>query len=158
LGIPLVSENNSEQANLIYIDNLVDLIVAAAAAPDRKSHVYIATEDQPHDWETLFSAYARTIGVPLLKYRPSASAWGVWQDELAVSIANSRLLVGRLFSDVKRPLLQDLITLQRHVPLLQRIRSLIPANTIRTMSVAARTAPVNGHTTPNAAINGRGIR
>lgn len=154
LGIPIVSEDNRERANVIYIDNLVDLIVAASKAADREHHVYIATDDQPHDWETLFSAYARTLGLPLLRYRPATTALGVWQDEIAVSIANARVLLGRVFSDVKRPLVQDLITLQRHVPLLQRVRGLVPARVISNMSAAARKPAVNGHAAVPAG-NGR---
>jgi nucleoside-diphosphate-sugar epimerase len=137
LGIPLVSTDNAPRANLIYVDNLADMIIAAAAARDDEHHVYIANDAAPTDWQTLFAAYAQTIGVPLFTYTPLSSPWALLREEISVSVANAKVITGRFLGGSKRPLLDYLASLHRHVPLVQRCRQYVPAG-LQNRLVSAR--------------------
>lgn len=140
LGVPLVAADNAGKANLIYVDNLVDLILAALDAPSAAHRVYLANEEEPTDWETLYSAYARTIDVPLLRFAAARPPWRLLREEISVSLSNGRLLAGRLASDLRAPLLRGLATCHRHVPLLQRCGRLVHDGTLRKVAAAARHA------------------
>jgi nucleoside-diphosphate-sugar epimerase len=139
LGIPLVADGYPGRANLIYVDNLVDLIVAALERPPTASRVYVASEPEPAAWETLYAAYARTIGVTLMRFVPAESPLQLFREEIAVSASNARRLVGQVVSDMKAPLLRGLATYHRHVPLLQRVDRLVEMRGLRKAAAAART-------------------
>ena len=139
LGIPLVAADNSGRANLIYVDNLVDLILSAVDRPPSASRVYLAAEEEPAEWETLYSAYARTIGVPLTRYSLAASRAQMLREEISVSFSNARQLARDVASDIKAPLLRGLATYHRHVPLLQRCDRFVPMGALRKAVGVART-------------------
>jgi nucleoside-diphosphate-sugar epimerase len=140
LGIPLVASDNPGRANLIYIDNLVDLILSAVDRRPSASRVYLATEEEPADWETLYSAYARTIGVPLQRFSSSGSRAQMLREEITVSMSNARRLARPVARDVKGSLLRGLATYHRHVPLLQRCDGLVPMGALRKAVGAARSS------------------
>ena len=131
LGIPLVAEDGAGSANLIYIDNLVDLILAALDRQPGGHTVYLANDEQPTSWETLYSAYARAVDVPLRRFRPDASAWGALREELSVSWTNGKLLVPRVAAGIAATLVAGLKDCHRHVPLLQRCDRFLPMDSLR---------------------------
>ncbi len=144
LGIPLVQNDNAGRANLIYVDNLVDLILAALDHRPGTSRIYLANEEEPADWETLYSAYARTIGLPLGRFQADDSAWRVLQEELSVSWSNGRVLFRHIAADLKGPLIRGLISSHRHVPMLQRCDRFVPMDLMRRAVTAASTQSGNG--------------
>ncbi len=154
LGIPLVPDGGSSRANLIYVDNLVDLIVAALDHHPPASRIYLANEEQPADWETLYSAYARAIDVPLRRFRADDSGWRLLREELSVSWSNGKVLFSRLASDLKAPLIRGLATSHRHVPLLQRCDRFVPMGLLRRAVVAATTPAPDGAAAPAGASDG----
>lgn len=125
-GIPLVASDNAGRANLIYIDNLVDLILCALDAADARDRVYLANDDEPLDWTVLFSAYTEAIEMPLLRYACPHDAWTSFREEVSVSIHNLGLLLGAVRSSPNASLTGHLRTLHRHVPLIQRFARLVP--------------------------------
>ena len=140
LGVPLVSVDDGGRANLIYVDNLVEMILAALDRPADTHRIYLANEEEPASWDRLYSAYARTIGLPLLRYPVADSRWRVWREELSVSLSNGKALAGRVVSEMRAPLLRGLAAGHRHVPLLQRGDRFIPAGMLRRVAEAARGA------------------
>ena len=137
LGIPLLRSDNAGRANLIYIDNLVDLILAALDRPPAATRVYLATEETPADWQALYGAYARTIGVPLRRFHDD-SRWSVFQEEVAVSWANGKMLGRRMAADLRGPLVRGLVACHRHVPLLQRGDRFVPMGRMRRVVASAQ--------------------
>ena len=144
LGIPLVAEEHGGSANLIYVDNLADLILAALDHQPIAHRVYLANEEQPSEWETLYSAYARAVDVPLGRFRADASAWGSLKEEISVSWSNAKVLVPRVAADVRVPLIAGLKACHRHVPLLQRCDRFLPMGALRRAVTATRASTVNG--------------
>jgi nucleoside-diphosphate-sugar epimerase len=55
----------------VYVDNLVDAMVAAGVTPDIDGQVFLITDGQPCTWGEFFMAYARMLGVNSL---PSVSS------------------------------------------------------------------------------------
>lgn len=149
MGIPLVAENSPGSANLIYVDNLVDLIVAALDHKPSSSSVYLANDEQPSQWESLYGAYARTLDVPLHRFHADGSAWDALKQEMSVSWANGRVLVPRLASDMRAPLIAGLKTCHRHVPVLERFDRFLPMDALR-RAAAGRTSAAGPGGTPSA--------
>lgn len=137
LAIPLLPSDNAGRANLIYIDNLIDLILAALDRPPAAARVYLATEEAPADWETLYGAYARTIGMPLHRFQ-NDSRWGVFREEVAVSWMNGKALGRRTASDLRARLVCGLAACHRHVPLLQRGDRFMPIGRMRRVVATAQ--------------------
>lgn len=159
MGIPLVSSDNHGRANLIYVDNLVDLILGALDRPPSVSRVYLATEEAPAEWETLYAAYARTIGVPLMRYASGGSRLQLLQEEVSVSLSNARRLSRRVAADIKESILRGLATYHRHVPLLQRCDRFVPMGALRKAAGAARSHASGGRSvTPPASGPQDGVR
>ena len=155
LGIPLVAINDPGRANLIYVDNLVDLILATLDRHPSMSRVYLASEEAPVEWETLYSAYARTVGVPLARYSSPGSRAHMLGEELAVSLSNARQLARQVASDVKKPLLRGLATYHRHVPLLQRFDRFVPMGMLRRAAGVARRNGLTDAVPPSGMLEGR---
>ena len=144
LGIPLVSASDASRANLIYIDNLVDLVLAAMDHRPETSRVYLANDENPADWETLYSAYARTVDLPLGRFSANGSWRRLLQEEFSVSWSNGKVLCSQLASDLRAPLLQGLKLCHRHVPLLQRCDRFVPMGLLRRAVASTGTASGNG--------------
>lgn len=151
LGIPLVPSHDPGQANLIYVDNLADMIFCALDRPPTAHRVYLANDREPVRWETLYAAYANTIGVPLERFAPVSSRLRLFGEEIAVSWSNARYLSHSAASGVKTPLLRRLATYHRHVPVLQRCDRLVPMNMLRRAMGAVPAAVANGAAANNAA-------
>jgi hypothetical protein len=60
--------------------------------------------------------------------------------------------MGHVTAALRQPVLQELKHLQRHVPVLQRFRGLLPASVVLRMAVDANNRPglANGHVAPTA--------
>ena len=157
LGIPLVASDNPGRANLIYVDNLVDLILSALDRRPSANRVYLAAEEEPAEWETLYSAYARTIGVPLARYSSAGSRAQMFREEISVSLSNARQLARHVASDIKGPLLRGLATYHRHVPLLQRCDRFVPMGALRKAAGAARSSGAKD-AAPSASPPQNGVR
>lgn len=126
LGIPLVASDNSGRANVIYIDNLVDLILAALDARPGPDRIYLANDDEPVEWTALLSAYAETLGLPLHRYACSDGALACVRDEVSVSLDNLGLLLRAAGASAKSSVTAGLRNLHRHVPLVHRVGVLVP--------------------------------
>ena len=130
------------------MDNLVDLVIGVLDRRPDAHRVYLAAEDEPSDWETLYSAYARTVNVPLLRYPATDSWWQLLREEMSVSLSNGRSLCGHTSADLKGALLRGLASCHRHVPLLQRCDRFVPSGALRKAAATARQASRGEHGLP----------
>jgi nucleoside-diphosphate-sugar epimerase len=58
----------------VYVDNLVDAMLLAAASPGMDGRAFLITDDEPCPWAEFFLAYANMVGVRAL---PSISSTGL---------------------------------------------------------------------------------
>lgn len=61
---PVLIGNSENNAGLVYVDNLVELMVLAAENPKAAGQVYNAAEDNPTTWKQYTNELARLAGLP----------------------------------------------------------------------------------------------
>ncbi|MCB0566854.1 MAG: NAD-dependent epimerase/dehydratase family protein [Phaeodactylibacter sp.] len=60
---PVLIGNGNNNAGLVYVDNLVELMVLAANTPKAIGHVYNAAEDNPTNWKQYTTDLAKLAGI-----------------------------------------------------------------------------------------------
>jgi nucleoside-diphosphate-sugar epimerase len=82
-GWVLQMGGGERQFSAVYVDDLVDGLVRAAAADAPAGRTYFMAHPQPNSWTSLASAAARIMGVKARTLRvplPAAYAVGLWAD------------------------------------------------------------------------------
>lgn len=74
---PVIVGKGDNNAGLVYVDNLADLMVLAAGTPKAAGQIYNAAEDNPTNWKQYTSDLARLAGIAPPRSVPRLGAWPV---------------------------------------------------------------------------------
>ena len=73
-GMPALINGGSGNAGLVYVDNVVDIILAALQRDEARGRAYNACDELDVTWKTYFSELARIVGAPKPRSIPSWAA------------------------------------------------------------------------------------
>ncbi len=87
-------------ANAVYIDNLVDALVASGASSLAEGRRFLITDGAAYTWRDLFEPYARLLGIGAIPSVPSAFASSRWGGR---AVDHSGTALGKLLGERSIP-------------------------------------------------------